>query len=52
MAEVAGFFFFFFFFFKYGFLFRWDFGEQWEVVAWVFLGFYSDGFLFRWVFLG
>ena len=26
--------FFFFFFFKYGFLFRWDFGGQWAVVAW------------------
>ena len=26
-------FFFFFFFFKYEFLFRWDFGGQWVVVA-------------------
>ena len=25
---------FFFFFFKYGFLFRWNFGGQWAVVAW------------------
>ena len=35
---------FFFFNFKYGFLFWWDFGEQWTVVAWVFLGFCSAGF--------
>ena len=40
-----GFFKFFFFNFKYGFLFWWDFGEQWVVVAWVvFLGFCSAGF--------
>ena len=56
MAEVAGssrfprdfrlfFLFFIFFYFKYGFLFRWDFGEQWAVVAWVFLGFCSARFL-------
>ena len=55
MAEVAGSsgfsMGFFFFFFKYGFLFRWDFGEQWAVVAWVFLGFCSDGFVFVCVFL-
>ena len=44
VAEVAGssgfpmgFLKFFFFNFKYGFLFWWDFGEQWAVVAWVFV---------------
>ena len=31
---LPGFFFFFFFFLNLDFLFRWDFGGQWVMVAW------------------